>query len=403
MSVLKGTKIAWILIIALAVVLIVMSRFARPFVYVSGDIDIYQSIGEYVWGSTDTLKSEYPSLASALFALLHPPAFGAPFPDAWSAFLVLVCLTATAWAAWACSAREGCFFLLSIIATMLLLGLDVTWGRFDVLVGTLLLLTWLAHRRGKFATCGFFLIVAAGMKLIPLVLLPFLYAATPKASLRPLMTGVFAGVLLVAGLPLLVLGPVGTFENSLYMVLYHAQRGVQLESTWSGLTILWEVLHGRRATMLFAFRSHVNIEVPAVLPLLGMVLGTLGLLGIFWKRRNSGNTALVFLCILCWLLFFSPVLSPQYITWFLPLLLAWGALELTGGKTSLSTVLILCVGCAVALLTNWFYLPLYLNLVDKQDLLPTLVLNLRNALLFVFAWLCYRATKTPSPSGEGEG
>lgn len=397
MSLLKGRS-AWIFIVILALGLMIMSRFARPFVYTSGDVDIYQSIGEAVWKGSGLLKSEYPPVTSALFAVLSSPSLGIPFPDAWTAFIVLACLAATGWVAWKCSAKEAVFLLLSIVATMLLLGLDVTWGRYDLLVGILLVLTWLAHKHGKFAAAGFFLMLSAGLKLVPIVLVPFLFMAIPRVSRRTMLKGLMVGMLIAVLLPLLILGPVALIENSLYMVMYHAERGVQLESTWSGLTILWEVLHGRHATMLFTFRSHENIEVPSILPLFGLVLGLFGIFGILLRTKKSRETGLVFLCSLSWLLFLSPVLSPQYICWILPLVITWSAIQWTEGEASRSSVLILCTAISIALLTNWFYLPLYLNLVEKQDLLPALVLNLRNTLLLVFAILCYRASTSRSRS-----
>ncbi len=394
----QKSSLAWVAIAVFIMALLFLSHIARPFVYLSGDVDIYQSIGEDAWRADDLLKSEYPPVTTALFALLKPPAMNMDFPEIWIAFLTVACLAATAWTAWTCNLRESCVVLFSALATMLLLGLDVTWGRYDLLIGILLLLTWLAHRRGRFAAAGFFLMMAAGLKLVPVVLLPLLYLATPTPSRRMLTRGTIAGALIALVLPLVVIGPVGTTENVLYMVLYHAERGVQLESTWSGLTILWEVVHGHKATILFAFRSHENVEVPSILSLLGMVLGILGLIGIFWKRKKlQGNLAPMMLCAFAWLLFLSPVLSPQYMSWLLPLLLTWCILEWRRAHRSGLVAAIFCTGCAAAILTNVIYLPLYLNLVDQQDLLPTLVLNLRNAMILVLALLILKTqNKTPT-------
>ena len=379
------------LLLVLVCILLIIGHFARPFVYRSGDIDIYQSIAENVWKAEDLLKSEYPPLTSALFALMHPPALSIPFPDAWSAFLTVACVAAAAWAAWTCSPREGCIVLLSILATMLLLGLDITWGRYDLLVGMLLLLTLVAHRRRKFAASGLFLLLATGLKLVPIVLLPVVYTMTDADARRHVVKGAIAGTAIAVLVPLLVLGPAAVIENALSMVLYHAGRGVQLESTWSGLSILWEVLHGHRATVLFLHRSHENAEVWKSIPLLSTVLGLVGLCGLFRGLSRANDIAPAMLCVLAWLLFLSPVLSPQYISWLLPLLVAWGAAEFTAGRPSRLTIAALCIGVGIGLLTNWFYLPLYLNLVDTQDVLPVLVLNLRNALLLIFAIACYRA------------
>ena len=394
----QRTSTAWIIILILGTILLVLSHFARPFIYLNDDVDIYQSIGEAVWRSDDFLKSEYPPLTTALFALLHPPLLNVPFPDAWSAFLIVACLGATAWTAWKCSLREACIVLFSLLATMVLLGLDVTWGRYDLLVGILILLTWLAHRHARFAAAGFFLMLAAGLKLVPIVLLPFLYVSTPKTSRRMMALGTIAGALITLVLPLVVIGPIGMIENLFYMIMFHAERGVQAESTWSGLTILWEVLHGRHATMLFIFRSHQNVEVFSSASLFSLVLGLLGIVGVFLRRKTNGEIAPIFLSALSLLLAFSTVLSPQYFSWILPLLLTWSIIDLTSEKPARLIVPILCTGSAVAILTNVIYEPLYLNLVDRQDFLPTLVLNLRNGLIFVLAWLTCDAVSYNVPA-----
>ncbi|NOS68027.1 MAG: DUF2029 domain-containing protein [Candidatus Peribacteraceae bacterium] len=401
-SVLKGNTTAWIGIVLAVAVLLLLGHVARPVVYLSNDVDLYQKIAENAWTGSDMLKSEYPPLATALFAMVDPPAFPPPFPDVWRAFILLASIGAAVWAAVRFSARDALGILLSISATMLLLGFDVTWGRYDILVGILLLMTWLAHRHEKYAASGLLLMIAAALKLVPFALFPLLFLATPNKSRRSLVWGTLGGVTFATALPFLILGTVGTIENILYMSVYHSSRGVQLESTWSGLTIFTEMLHGDKATMLFANGVHENIEVPKFIHFLSIVLVVAGLAGVYWQtaRKRSGDLALPFLAALSWLIAVSTVLSPQYAVWILPLILFWSVERLfeKKQKNRCMVICILAIGCAIALLTHWLYPNRYEALLDQKHIFPVLVLNLRNALFFALTGICYFASTSKSRS-----
>ena len=393
---------SWICLLLLICAVLIASHVARPFVYLSHDIDTYEKISVRAW-IDPVIRSEYPPLTTSLFALLNPPSLSWVFPDMWILMIVIVLLAAAAWCAVRCSVKDACKLLGASLLTMLLLGFELTWGRYDVLIGLLLLLTWLAHKHERFAAAGFFLLLAASFKLVPLVLLPILLLKTEPTSRRSLLRGGVVGILLGLIVPLLTLGMQGSVGNMMYMLQYHAARGVQVESTWSGLSMLSQAFQGKRSTIIYEFASYQNIEVWKIVRPLSVILALLGLGWVFLRSRTrkSPDPAPLFLCALFWLLSVSTVLSPQYLCWVLPLLFAWFVEQVATSDARKRNVSIVIASLSIvaALMTYWLYFgPEQGVLLAQKFTAPTIVLNVRNALLLLLAWLLYAESVRKSSS-----
>jgi len=170
---------------------------------------------------------------------------------------------------------------------------------------------------------------------------------------------------------------------------YQVDRGLQIESVGGGLAVLAGLIGGSPPELSFGF-SAVQVEGPlagaflVALPMLTVLgFGVVGWLG--WRRIQAdlaprgaaGGTvrpqtvvALAFASLLI-VLVTSKVFSIQYVVWMVPFV------ALTEGRR-------FWLGAAIVALTMPIHPLLYAELV-RQEALPILVLNVRNALLVVLA------------------
>ncbi len=91
-----------------------------------------------------------------------------------------------------------------------------------------------------------------------------------------------------------------------------------------------------------------------------------------------------FLAGLCWILAVSPILSPQFLVWVVPLL-AWQVLRDCTEKIDVPTLLVCGLTVALGLLTQWIYPYHYGDLIDTQTVAAVLILNARNCALFILS------------------
>lgn len=224
--------------------------------------------------------------------------------------------------------------------------------------------------------------IAAGVlaKLFPLVLVPALVAAwvLPLDVDRLRRFGI-AAVLTLAGVLvpfLLAAGP-----PALGFLSYQALRGLQLESIGGGLVLLEGLARGQPVPIEAPFHSPevtgplASAWLGALPVLTGAAFALLGWLG--WRRirvealafgRVTPSTVVTLATAsILVLLATSKVLSIQYIAWLVPF-----AALLPGAR--------FWVAAAVVALTMPIHPLLYDELVGQQ-MLPVLVLNLRNFLL----------------------
>lgn len=283
---------------------------------------------------------------------------------------------------------------LKLIVVTIGAALSIAW-RYDLFPALLVMAAVWAALERRPATAGFLLGLGVLAKLYPVAVLPAL--ALPW--LRPFDLGrltrlgtSFGLTILVGLLPFVALAGDAAFG----FLSYQVGRGLQIESIGGAFVLLTGLASGSAPNLSFGFGA-VQVEgslaqtILAMLPLITVVgFGLVAWLG--WRRVGAEATpgpgedadgtvrpatlvALVFASILV-LLLTSKVYSIQYVVWIVPfvaLLRGWS----------------FWLGAAVVALTMPIHPVLYSDLV-RQESLPILVLNLRNALVVALtAWLLW--------------
>lgn len=351
-----------------------------------------------------TLESEYPPLATALFFAVSLAVPAAGFPAAWVC-TILACIAATALYAWKTfGAGDAIAFLGVLLATCVLLGIELVFGRYDVLIFLSVFLAWRSQRKGFDASAGAFLAIAACLKLVPLALVPIFFITTPASKRIRFVMSFLIATAASAIAPLLILQPSLFFQNLAYMEHFHAVRGVQIESTWSGLQLLANGLTHQHTRLLFDTGSYQNsalgrgTTIPA---------GAFGIAGILlcswrtWKQRKplERSPALSLCFVLTWLIAVSPVFSPQYVLWVLPLAMIAAVDQFEARrKANRDGILLLLLSLALLFATQWIYPLHYGALLAQKNLAMTLVLNARNLGMIILAFLLWQAREWQEPS-----
>ena len=219
--------------------------------------------------------------------------------------------------------------------------------------------------------------------VLPAVAVPWLLPLDVRALTR--LGASFVGTIAAGLLPFLA---IAGSESTFQFLRYNAERGLEVETIGGGLAVLGGLLTGHPIDYDYRFSS-VNANGPvaqawlAILPLLTIVgFGLLAWLG--WRRiraehaslgaaRQSTIVSLATISILV-LLATAKVYSIQYVVWLVPLA------ALLGGRQ-------FWLAAAIVALTMPIHPLLFEGLVH-QEVLPILVLNLRNALLVaLLAWM----------------
>jgi hypothetical protein len=334
---------------------------------------------------------EYPPLA--LVPMTLPRLW--PFGDTSDGFLVV-----------GFAAMEGCLAVLVgwLIArastdplraaatwalVVLLAGGSIAW-RYDLWPAAAVLVAFVATERGRPGLAGAALGVGTMLKLFPIVVLPILAARAVAlrdwAGLARLVLGTTVVVGLVMGVSFVAAGP-----DSFGWLTYEIDRGLQLESTGSGILLLLHVFAGQPFEILRDFGT-LQVGAPggdaivAATPYLELALvAGVGILSLVGFRRDiarvgrvpTTSLAIATVAVIVALIVSSKVFSAQYIVWFLPLIpflpgrLRW-------------------LGLVIAGLSTLIY-PLNYMLLWHLDPVLAVVLNVRNGLLIVFlAWLGQR-------------
>jgi hypothetical protein len=252
-------------------------------------------------------------------------------------------------------------------------------------------------------------------KLVPIVIVPFLLLADWQAGrgwsrLRAPAIGLaYLGI--GAFLPYVPL--LKTSGGSLLNWLnFHAERGIEVESIYASLLMALAPL----GLELEAFSgpgswdvksSLTGFLVPASTWFVALALAALG--GVAWLRRaNYGRDASFrFACLAMVLtVTFSKVLSPQYLVWYLPLVLLWGADTLSRREyVGLIIATVVVAGLSTAVFPYLFFggvvkpSPDFVTsnqycLVPDQHPLPVALAVLRNVILLGIVATMLRCTFT---------
>jgi hypothetical protein len=285
---------------------------------------------------------------------------------------------------------------LAVWATLVLLaGGSIAW-RYDLWPAATVLVAFAAVGSGRPGLAGIALGVGTMLKLFPLVVLPILaarfVALRDWAGLARLVGGAAAVVCIVMGVSFVVAG-----TDSLHWVTYEIDRGLQLESTGSGVLLLLHVVAGQPYELTYGFGTLQVIApgadaIVAATPFVELLfLAVVGGASLVRFRRDAAATggvpamslAMAIVAVLVALIVSSKVFSAQYIVWFLPLV------PFLPGRMRL-------LALTIASLSTLIY-PLSYALLWQLEPLMAITLNVRNALLIAFlGWLIVRLASPPA-------
>lgn len=211
--------------------------------------------------------------------------------------------------------------------------------RLDALVALSIAAIFWAWVRGRHVWLGVALGVAGALKLLPLLLIVPIFGADPSLRARPLRTLLAATATCGVGLGSLALfgpGAAATFFD------YHRARGLHAESFAATLLALVRLPTSPVGPAQISFGSF-NLDDPSATRLAAWStpLSLMAMFGfaLWCARRRPADSAhakgRVLVAGICVLLLGAKVLSPQYLTWLLPLVvllptraLPWAGLSL---------------------------------------------------------------------------
>ncbi|MCR4394608.1 MAG: hypothetical protein NUV31_09595, partial [Dehalococcoidales bacterium] len=239
----------------------------------------------------------------------------------------------------------------------------------------------------KHGLSWFLLATGTLTKIFPAVIAPlYLIYYLSRKQYRQIGTGVltFALTSMVILLPFLIINP----TSLLNLYNYHAERGIQIESTYSSVMLVLDKLNLISIQSAFAFGSwNITGSVENFLAGISTILLVLALLALYtgiYCRLRMGRTGVTdigswsVMTILV-ILVTSKVLSPQYLIWLIPLL------PLVSGRFRYVVWILFIV---MGGLTYYIFPHAYLKLIDF-DSLPVIALLGRNLLLvamLVLVW-----------------
>lgn len=249
--------------------------------------------------------------------------------------------------------------------------------RFELLVSLVVLLAWLAWRRGDMLLAGALLAWGVTIKVYPIVLFPvfFLGARTLKAAGRVAIGGI-VGLSLVLTLFALHGGPLDQLAGTL---AFHGKKPVALESVL-GTTL--QVMQNMHLTTLhevdeYGIHGFQLPEAYRIVPTL-LVVGAIAAAWLLaWRRRPfSADTGIAWLAsVLASSVVISTLYVPQYLIWMTAFV---ALLHVAGLSATRLWRLVTCLGLA-ALAQQYVYpvnYQLYLDVIATHTAEPTLLLEL---------------------------
>lgn len=260
-------------------------------------------------------------------------------------------------------------------------------GRFDLVPAALVLAAVLAREHGRSATWSALLSAGVAVKAYPLALFPALL----RGERRP------ARVAVAAAIPILVAGAIviGLGDEFGSAIGYHAGRGLQIEAVAATPLEIGAIddvgkgaVHGSGSFNYVAGGAEAARAISIGLLISGYTIVLLA----GWRNPALSHLKLA-TALLAVIVVFSPVLSPQFLFWLLPLSAAAYGLSIAN--------LVLVIACVLTQLMLQFYARV------TVDFDPEFVWRLagRNAALLIYllvvcAPIVRAAIRSP---GDGEG
>jgi hypothetical protein len=264
----------------------------------------------------------------------------------------------------------------------------IVFARFDLAPMALALAAMLAWFTGRNALGGTLAGIGTLVKIFPAVIAaPAMVAEIAGNRLRRYRGSL--ALMLTAGLGAglwLLLGSAGAWAS----IEYHLERGLEIESLYSGLLILIAKIAGNPLAWTFDHGSFQLVTAwSGPMLKLAFPLQAVAMLVVTWRFYRSGMTDYVRYCAAAMLAFIltGKVLSPQYLIWLLPFVTL-----LRSGVWRKARLLFL----SCCLLSTAIYPWAFAALMDFSTL-AVAVLNLRNALLLgLFILLLFGVDDSPT-------
>lgn len=304
------------------------------------DTDVYYDYASRIFQGElpyRDFEAEYPPVAMLIFLLprLVSGAGYSGYVIAFEAEMLLVSwgilalLSFVAWRQWG-SMKKVAGVLAAYTFFLLALG-TIVKSRFDLAAALLILACLAAFLADRRFAAWLLLGVGVMTKVVPLLLAPlFLIAHWRRRQWAELWMGPLVMLLtaLIIATPFLLASPGGLAAS----FLYHAERPLQLESSWSSPLLLLHQFTGYPVEIRDSYGSHnvfstatdtlAFLSGPAALVLLAAAFG------IFWRRcrPDDGRPGPDYWLIrfaaaaIAIFIFSGKVFSPQFLIWLMPLI-----------------------------------------------------------------------------------
>ncbi len=322
---------------------------------------------------------EYP--VGCLPQLLLPILAGQSIPAyrfAYIAEMLLINAVVLQVLAWQVGRREGeaavprrlawYFLCFAFLCRMIVSRIDLV----PALLALLAALEWFGKRPivgGVLASLGGLVKIFPALIAVPAGLRELLNAR--QSRLRGSLA--FVGCSLLGLLIWFLLGGAGVTSS----ILYHAERGLEIESLYAGPLMIFGRITGESMAVELGHGSYELIysRAPAAVAAsryVQVLVLVVGLIPFLASRRRSGAQCACALIV--GLILASPVFSPQFVIWVLPLMVVIGG---SLGRRVRPLYALICV------LTFFLYPVFYHRGLVPLRLPAILLLNVRNALWMV--------------------
>ena len=336
--------------------------------------------------------SNYPPFALAYFLL--PMFFSSELGGYLGAFeaLNLVLFAATLWLVYAfAKERKADAFAAAMKYAVLAVPLtNIFLWRYDLLPALLAFAAAFLFLKGRRSLGFSVLLVAGGLKIFPLLLLPLFFLAYRGSGRRALAKDFLPPAAVVTVLYFLAAHVLASGRSLFDILFFNLGRYVEIESVYSSVVLaVGSFVPSLRPETVTALSVDVRFPLESGVMLLSTALMAAALLAVYWSAYRSGKSVekeLPSWCALALLAFLltTKVFSVQYVLWLAPFL----PFCLPKDRRFFAL-------CAAAFFLSALVCPYLFRALVAQEPLAIAVLLLRNVLLAaVFVRLFQSLRKT---------